>query len=76
MHLVRLYIFNSALNTLVHFDVNSSAAGVSWVFDYWLGAGETMSIPLSFVWALNQNYLVTVTSDQGALLSSTFQSPV
>ncbi|MGI0080398.1 MAG: hypothetical protein ACRECH_12330, partial [Nitrososphaerales archaeon] len=75
VHLVSLYIFASSINTLVHFDIDSSASGVSGVFDYWLGAGETMSIPLSFVWVLNQNYLVTVTTDQGVVLSSTFQAP-
>ena len=75
VHLVSLYIFGSNTETLVHFDVNSSAIGVSGLFDYWLGAGETLSVPLSFIWVTNQNYLLTVTTDQGVILSSTFEAP-
>ena len=47
--MISLYILNTVTNTLVHFDTNSSAPGVSAGFDNQIGAGETMSIPLQLI---------------------------
>jgi hypothetical protein len=74
--MISLYILNTVTDTLVHFDTNSSAPGVSASFDNQIGAGETMSIPLSsFAWTTSQNYVITVTTDQGLVFSSTLTSP-
>jgi hypothetical protein len=76
VHMISLYILNTVTDTLVHFDTNSSAPGVSASFDNQIGAGETMSIPLSsFAWTTSQNYVITVTTDQGLVFSSTLTSP-
>ena len=76
VHLISLYIYNIDANTLVHFDINPAGSGVSGSFDYWLGAGETMSIPLpSFGWTVEESYLVKVTTDQGVMSSFSFVSP-
>jgi hypothetical protein len=76
VHLISLYVYNPSTQTLVHFDTNVSASGVTGSFDYWIGAGEVMSIPLPiFPWNPSQNYLVTMTTDEGALFSASFPSP-
>lgn len=76
VHLISLYVYDPATQALVHFDTNSTAQGVSGSFDYWIGAGEVMSVPfLPFAWSTNQNYLITVATDQGVLTSETLGSP-
>jgi len=76
VHLISLYILNTVTNTLTHYDTNSSAPGVTGSFDNQIGAGETMSIPIgSFSWTVSQNYIITVSTDQGLIFSSTLTSP-
>jgi len=76
VHMISLYILNTVTSTLVHFDTNSSAPGVSGSFDNQIGAGEIMSIPLSsFAWTTSESYIITLTTDQGQVFSSTLTSP-
>lgn len=73
---ISLYIYDTQTLTLVHFDTNSSAPGVSGSFDYYLSPGEELSIPLSsFTWMTSNYYLVTIATDQGVLASSALTSP-
>jgi len=76
VNMISLYILNTVTNTLTHYDTNSSATGVSGSFAYEIGAGEIMSIPLAiFAWVTSENYIVTVTTDQGVVFSTSFTSP-
>ena len=76
VHMISLYVLNTVSSTLVHFDTNSSATGVTAAFDNQIGAGETMSIPLSyFAWSTSQSYVITLTTDQGVVFTSTETSP-
>ena len=76
VHLISLYIYNPSTNALIHFDTNSSATGVSGLFDYWLGAGEIVSVPLPpFIWVTSQNYQITATTDQGLIYGSSTYTP-
>lgn len=69
VHLISLYILDTTTNTLTHYDTNSSGTDVTGSFDYEIAAGEIMSLPLSnFAWTTNQNYIITVTTDQGVVL--------
>jgi trimeric autotransporter adhesin len=76
VNMISLYILDTVSNSLIHFDTNSSASGVSGSFNDHIGAGETMSIPLTtFTWTIDQNYIITVASDQGLIFSLTLTSP-
>jgi hypothetical protein len=76
VHLISLYIYDTATQTLVHFDTNSLATGVTGSFDFELSPGEELSMPLSsFTWTDDQSYLITMTTDQGVLISSALTSP-
>jgi hypothetical protein len=75
IHAVSLYIYNPSTTALVHFDINATGPGVSGVFDYWIGSARSLNVPLIFAWSTSQNYLVTVTTDQGNLASLTVTSP-
>jgi hypothetical protein len=76
VNLVSLYIYNLNANTLIHFDVNPTGQGVIGTFNYWLGAGETMSVPLlPFTWQASNNYLLTLAASNGVLTSYTVTSP-
>ena len=76
VHMISLYIYNPNTNAVVHFDTNTSATGVTGSFDYWLGAGETVSVPLpSYTWVTSQSYLVTATTDQGVVSSLSTTAP-
>ncbi len=76
VHMISLYILDTVSNTMTHFDTNSSAAGVTGSFDYQIGSGETMSIPISsFSWTVSHSYIITVATDQGTILSYTLTSP-
>lgn len=76
VNMISLYILNSATNTLTHYDTNSSATGVTGSFAYTIGAGETMSIPLvNFAWTTSESYIITITTDQGIVVSSALTSP-
>jgi hypothetical protein len=77
VHLISLYIYNTVSDTLVHYDTNSSAVGVSGSFDFELGPSEQLSAPLtSFSWNTNQYYLITLSTDQGVLESTALTSPI
>ena len=76
VHMISLYILNTASESLVHFDANSSATGVSGLFDQEIGAGEMMTVPIgTFSWTTSQSYLVTVATDQGNIFSTAVTSP-
>ncbi len=77
VQMISLYILDTTTNSLTHFDTNPSGTDVTGSFDYWIGAGEAMSIPLSsnFAWTTSQSYVITVASDQGVLESFTLTSP-
>ncbi len=76
VHLISLYIYNTVSQTLVHFDINSSALGVTGSFNFEVSPNEQLSSPLSsFSWTTNENYLITIATDQGVLESSTLTSP-
>jgi flagellin-like protein len=76
VNLISLYINNLNANTLVHFDVNPTGSGVIGAFNYWLGAGETMSVPLPpFTWQASSNYLLTLVASDGVLTSYSIASP-
>ncbi|MDA4115539.1 MAG: hypothetical protein OK442_03155 [Thaumarchaeota archaeon] len=69
VHLVDLYVYNSASNALVaHYYYNSTEE-----FDYYVGQGSTTALPVRFTWAASTSYLVTVGTDTGvtAQLTST-----
>jgi len=71
VHLVDLYAYNSAANSLVaHYLANSSND-----FDYWVGQGSTMTIPVRFIWAAATDYLFTVSTDTGVTAQLTATSP-
>jgi len=71
VHLVDLYIYNSATNSLVaHYYFNSTEE-----FDYYIGQGSSMVLPIRFVWAATTSYLVTVATDTGASAQLTVTSP-
>jgi hypothetical protein len=70
VHVVDLYVYNPATNSLVaHYYVNSTED-----FDYWVGQGSTMSVPLRFIWAASTSYLVTVRTDTGVTAQLTAMS--
>ena len=76
VHLISLYIYNTVSGTLVHFDTNSTGTGVSGAFDFEVGPGEQISIPISsFAWTTSQNYLITLATDQGVLIATPVVSP-
>jgi hypothetical protein len=78
VHLISLYVYDTNTSSLVaHFDTNSSAPGVSGQFDLWIGAGQPQTYPsaLTFNWTHKHSYLLTVTTDQGIVISSTFVAP-
>jgi len=75
VHTISLYIYDTTADVLTHYDTNTTAPGVAGSFDYWLGAGETLSIPLSFTPTPGDSYLITVATDQGLSFSSTFTAP-
>jgi hypothetical protein len=72
---VSLYIQDSTSNTLYHFDTNSSAPGVSGAFDYWVPSGGTIAVPESFTWTVNDNFAITVTTDQGLIATYALTAP-
>jgi len=76
VHLISLYIYNTLSGSLVHFDTNSSSPGVTGSFDFEISPSEQLSMPLaSFSWTTNENYLITLATDQGVLESATLTSP-
>ena len=67
VHVVDLYIYNPATNALVaHWYYNSTED-----FDYWVGQGNTMSIPVRFIWAADTSYLITFSTDTGVTAQTT-----
>jgi hypothetical protein len=71
IHLVDLYVLNSAANSLVaHFYSNSTND-----FDYWVAQGASTVIPIRFVWAAATSYAVTVSTDTGVTAQLTATSP-
>jgi hypothetical protein len=75
VHFVSLYIQDSTNNALYHFDVSSSSPDVSGVFDYWAPSGETITVPESFGWTVNDAFTITVTTDQGILATYALTAP-
>jgi len=41
----------------------------------WMNGGQLLQIPLTYTWATGQEYVVTVTTAKGIVLSETFISP-
>jgi len=71
VHLVDLYIYNSATNSLVaHYYLNSTED-----FDYYVGQGSSMVLPIRFIWAASTSYLVTTGTDTGVDTQLTVTSP-
>jgi hypothetical protein len=71
VHLVDLYVYNSGTNSLVaHWYLNSTED-----FDYWVGQGNTMTIPVRFVWTASTAYLFTVSTDTGVTATLSATSP-
>jgi hypothetical protein len=67
VHVVDLYIYNPATNSLVaHWYYNTTED-----FDYWIGQGGTMAIPIRFAWAADTSYLITFSTDTGATAQTT-----
>jgi hypothetical protein len=76
VNMISLYMLNTATWGLTHYDTNSSGTGVTGSFAYEIGAGETMSIPLAnFAWTTSEGYIITVTTDQGIVVSYSLTSP-
>jgi hypothetical protein len=77
VHLISLYVSYPAGNSLVvHYDTNPTGPGVSGSFDFWIGPGEEMSIPLRpFSWSTSHGYFFTLSTSQGTLATSSFTSP-
>ncbi len=81
VHLIGSYVYQPNTNTLIaHYDIISSGSGVApnGLFDFWVGAGSQMDIPLpfnTFNWVVTTAYLVTVSSDGGIVVSETLTSP-
>ena len=70
VHVVDLYVYNPATNTLVaHYYLNSTED-----FDYWVGQGSTMTIPVRFIWAASTPYLITFSTDNGVTAQTTLTS--
>lgn len=72
VHLVSLYV--NGPTGLLHFDINSSAPGVSGLFDYWLNPGQSLSIQLNINWVQGQSYVFTIVTDNGVMTSGVFRS--
>ncbi len=71
VHVVDLYVYNPSTNALVaHWYYNSTGTGAE-DFDYWVGQGNTMSIPVRFIWAANTAYLITFSTDTGVTAQTT-----
>lgn len=71
VHIVDVYVYNPATNTLVaHWYYNSTKD-----FDYWVGQGGTVVIPLRFIWAASTSYLITFSTDTGVTAQITSTSP-
>lgn len=67
VHVVDLYIYNPATNTLVaHYYYNSTED-----FDYWVGQGNAMTVPVRFIWSANTAYLITFSTDTGVTAQTT-----
>ena len=67
VHVVDAYVYSPSTNTLVaHWYYNSTED-----FDYWVGQGATMEIPLRFIWTASTSYLVTFSTDTGVTAQST-----
>ena len=75
VHLISLYLYSPSMNTLVHFDTNASASGVAGRFDYWIGQGQALTIPIFFNFASGQAYLITLTTDTGLIFTASATSP-
>ncbi|MFI5421461.1 MAG: hypothetical protein ACHQ1H_10890, partial [Nitrososphaerales archaeon] len=51
IHFISLYLYDVNTTSLVsHWDTNSSAPGVAGLFDQWAGAGQTISVTLTYNW--------------------------
>ncbi|MHB1868822.1 MAG: hypothetical protein ACYCPP_07745, partial [Nitrososphaerales archaeon] len=75
VHIISLYIDDNTLGTLIHFDTNASAPGVSGVFDYWLQTEQTITIPEASTWTVNDNFVITTSTDQGIIASFGITAP-
>jgi hypothetical protein len=70
VELVSLFVSNPSTNTLVATYFKNSSA----LFDYWTGAGNTVTTPAYFSYSASSSYLVTVVTSTGIIVSSTFSS--
>jgi hypothetical protein len=74
VHVVDLYVYNPATNSLVaHWYYNTTGTG-AYDFDYWVGQGGKMVVPIRFVWAASTSYLVTIGTDTGVTIQLTASS--
>jgi hypothetical protein len=68
VHVVDVYVYDPSTNTLVaHWYYNSTEQ-----FDYWIGQGSNMSLPITFDWTASTSYLVTFSTDAGVTAQGTF----
>ena len=71
VHVVDAYVYQTSANLLVaHWYYNATGTGAE-DFDWWVGQGSTMSVPLRFIWAANSSYLVTFSTDTGVTAQTT-----
>jgi hypothetical protein len=71
VHVVDFYVYNPGTNSLVaHYYINSTED-----FDYWVGQGSSMTIPVRFIWSAATSYLVTLGTDTGVTAQTTASSP-
>jgi len=76
VHLISFYLYDINSSSLVdHLDTNSTAPGVSGLFDQWVGAGQSSPVTVTFNWTHKHDYLITTTTDQGVIESATFVAP-
>jgi len=68
VHVVDLYVYEPSTNSLVAHDYYNTTED----FDYWVGQGSNMSIPLSFGWTASTSYLLTFSTDAGVTAQGTF----
>lgn len=70
VELVSLFISNPATNGLVAIYLKNSSG----LFDYWVGAGESIATPTYFAYSSSTSYLVTIGTSTGVMAANTFSS--
>lgn len=71
IHIVSLYVANPATNSLIaDYFTNSTE-----LFDYWIGAGSSVTLAFSFPWSTTTSYALTFATSTGIVESQSFTSP-